>query len=394
MRRLLVPGLLLVGFLLVAGRAGAEESKKEAPTAPAKTAALIQKLGDNSFEVREDAHKQLEKMGKDAIPALEDGVKNDDLEISTRSKRLLALATRTDIEVALDAFLADKDTKLILKLPSYERYKKLFGDDQAARTMFVEMYSLEGNLLAGLESEPKKFETAFNNRCTHIQQNLYTPLGQVNPVPMGQIIALLFAATDSRATTNINSFYMMTNLLYQQNIQQGVKSSTGARKLLVQFFERHTDQNAIGQAVQLAMQLDLKEMAPVALKAATDKNQQPWARATAVLAVGKLGSKDDIKKIEPLLEDTTNLGQMQFNQTRVTTEMRDVALASMIMLSGQDYMNYNFPYLKAFPQINRQYLGYNYFGFSDNDQRTAALKQYKEEVAKLEKKDDKKEEKK
>src|SRR5205823_2807555 len=105
-----------------------------------------------------------------------------------------------------------------------------------------------------LEREPKNFDTIFTTRCQQIQQNLYTPFGQVNHVPMGQVVALLFAATDQRATTNINSFYMMTNLLYQQNIQQGFKSNAGARQLLVQFFEQRSDQNTLPQAIQLAMQ--------------------------------------------------------------------------------------------------------------------------------------------
>jgi hypothetical protein len=393
MRRLVVPCLLLAGLLLTASRVAAEEAKKETPADPAKAAALVQKLADNSFEVREDAHKRLEVLGKAAVPALEDGVKDYDLEVSSRCKRLLALATRTEIEVALDAFLADKDTKLILKLPSYERYKKVVGDDQNARALFVEMYSLEGGLLAELERDPKKFETMFTNRCQQIQQTLYTPLGQANHVPMGQMVALLFAATDSRVSMNINSFYQFTNLLYHPSVKQGFTSNTGARKLLVQYFEQQTDQNTMGQAIQLAVQLELREMAPVALKAATNKNQQPWTRATALMAVGKFGTKDDIKQIEPLLEDATNVGTMQFNQVRVTTEVRDAALAAMILLSGQDVMSYNFPYLRAFPNINinRQFLAYNYFGFSDNDQRAAALKQYKEAVAKQEKKDDKKE---
>ena len=87
--------------------------------------------------------------------------------------------------------------------------------------------------------------------------------------------------------------------------------------------------------------------------------------------MGKLGTKDNIKDIERLLKDNTNLGQMQFNQVRVQTEMRDVALAAMIMLSGQDVTAYDFPYLKAFP-VNKNYLAYNYFGFSDNTRRDAA----------------------
>jgi hypothetical protein len=379
MRRLLVPGLLLFGLLLLAGRAAAEEAKKEEATAdPAKIAALVRQLGADSFQTREEANAQLEKLGKSAIKALEDGAKDGDAEISMRSRRLLALATRSEVEIALDAFLADKDTKLILKLPSYDRYKKIVGDDQASRVMFVEMYSLEGHLLALADNDPKGFETAFQARCQQIQQTLYTPQGQLNPVPLSQVVALLFAATENKAQVNINSFYMVSNLLYQQNVQQGFKNHTGARKLLAQFFEQRTDENTMPQAINLAMQLEIKEMAPVALKAATNKNTQQWTRATALLAVGKLGTKDNIKDIEPMLTDTTNLGTMQFNQTRVTTEMRDVALASMIMLSGQDVLNYNFPYLKAYPQVAKQaYLGYNYFGFTDNDQRDAAVKQFK-----------------
>ena len=66
-----------------------------------------------------------------------------------------------------------------------------------------------------------------------------------------------------------------------------------------------------------------------------------------------------------MLTDTTSLGQMQFNQVRINTEMRDVALAAMILLSGQNVQEYEFPYIKAV-RINQQYLAYNYFGFSDN----------------------------
>jgi hypothetical protein len=382
----------MLGVLGGAATAPAADSTAPEPTGDsAKASSLVRQLGADSFEVRQAAYAQLEKLGKSVVKELEEGAKDSDLEISSRAKRLLALANRTDIEIALDAFLADKDTKLILKLPSWERYKKVLGDDANARAMFVEMYTMEGPLLADLERDPKGFETKFSARVQQIQQNLYTPWGRVNQVPMGQVVALLFAATDSRATVNINSFYMMTNLFYQQNIQQGFKGNTGARKLLAQFFEQRADQNTMPQAIQIAMQLDMKEMAPAALKMATNKNTQAWTRATALIAVGKLGAKDDMKAIEPLLTDTTNLGQIQFNQIRVNTEMRDVALAALILLSGQDVMTYDFPYLKAVPRINQQYLAYNYFGFSDNAQREAAIKKFKESQ---EKKDDKKEEKK
>ena len=60
----------------------------------------------------------------------------------------------------------------------------------SGRALFVEMYTMEGNLLSNLERDPKKFETLFNARCQEIQQNLYTPFGQVNQIPVGQVVAI------------------------------------------------------------------------------------------------------------------------------------------------------------------------------------------------------------
>jgi hypothetical protein len=79
-----------------------------------------------------------------------------------------------------------------------------------------------------------------------------------------------------------------------------------------------------------------------------------------------------------------NQGQI----TRVDTELRDVALASMIMLSGGNVQEYDFPYLKILRLNQNSYLSYNYFGFSDNNQRDAAFKKFKESQEK--KKEEKK----
>jgi hypothetical protein len=388
MRRLALMFLTpLVSMIVGASTVAAADSASRDSSETAKIAALVRRLGDNSFEVRQTAHAQLEKLGKVAKSALEEGAKDPDLEIRSRSKRLLDLVNRTDVEIAIDTYLADKDTNLILKLPAWERYKKYAGDDQASRSVFVGMYTNEGNLLGLLERDPKTFQTAFVARLQDIQRSMYTPWGgRGTPLEVGQVIALLFAATDSRISTDVTSFYLLTNLCCQQNIRQSFESNVCARKLLVQFFEQRNDQNTQAQAIQVAMQLNIKEMAPAALKLATNKNAQPWTKATALLAVGKLGTKEHIKDIEPLLNDTTALGTIRLPQTNnLSTEMRDVALAAMILLSGQDIQDYDFPYLKAV-RIDKQYLAYNYFGFKDNTEREAVLKKFKESREMKEKK--------
>lgn len=379
-RRLALSLLLpLLAVVFSAATVAAAESASRDSAEAVKIAALVRQLGDTSFEVRENAHQELEKLGKLAQKALQEGAKDADLEIRSRSKRLLERVNRTDVEVAIDTYLADKDTNLILKLPAWERYKKYAGDDKATRGMFVEMYTTEGNLLGLVERDPKAFEQAFQTRLQDIQRNLYTPWGARGaPVEMSQIVALLFLATDARITTDLSSFYVLTSLCCQQNLRQSFETNGVARKLLVQFFELRADQNTLPQAIQIAMQLDIKEMAPSALKMATNKTAQPWTRATALIALGKLGTKEHIKDIEPILTDTTTLGSIRLPQTNtLTTEMRDVALAAMILLSGQNIQDYDFPYLRAV-RVDKQYLAYNYFGFKDNTERDAVFKKFKE----------------
>jgi hypothetical protein len=58
---------------------------QQAPTA----AELVKKLGHEDYAVREQAMKQLIEMGEPAVPALEEALKSDDLEVRLRAGRAL-----------------------------------------------------------------------------------------------------------------------------------------------------------------------------------------------------------------------------------------------------------------------------------------------------------------
>jgi len=51
--------------------------------------ALVKKLGSEDYAVREEAQKKLVEMGEKAVPALEDALKSDDLEVRLRAGRAL-----------------------------------------------------------------------------------------------------------------------------------------------------------------------------------------------------------------------------------------------------------------------------------------------------------------
>jgi hypothetical protein len=381
MRRARVPALVLVALFLLAGRTASGGADPEPSDADrARAAALVEKLGSDSFEVREDAYARLQKMGKAALKALEAGARSPDKEVSDRCKRLLALATRSDAEVALDALLEDKDTKLVLKLPSYERYKKTFGEGQAARDQYVEVYTREGALLVGLERDPKQFEAAFRERCQQVQQDFIKAhqQGKPNPVTAGHVVALLFAATDARAAADRDAFVVLVHLLGLEEIRDRFKESAPSRRLLAEFLKLRAGRDTMQQGMYLAMEYELKELADTALKTATDKTAPAYLRGTCLVALGQLGTKEHRKTVEPLLAETAKVGSLTFREGTVTAELRDVALGALILLSGEEPKDFGFPYLKAVKLSKDHYRSSDYFGFADDKQRQAALKKYKE----------------
>jgi hypothetical protein len=338
--------------------------------------ALVQRLAHRSFKVREQAAEQLEKLGRPARGVLEEGVKNSDAEVRRRCSRLLELALRSDTEIALAEYLTNQNSTRLLKLPSWDRFSKMVGKDDVSKRLFVAMFCAEGSLLAELETQqPQQFATRLQARLLEIQRNLWTPAGQANPPPHGQVVALLFMATDARLGENLQSFYALNNLFYQPTIQQSFKNDPGSRRLLVSFLETRSNPTTIAQAFYIAQQMQLKEALPLAMKTVKATNIPAYTRGMAVLFVGRMGAKEYRKDLEALLEDRTAMGAVNTGHVTVNAQLRDVALASLIQLSGQDVHAYDFPAMRTFRgAVN---LPPYYYGFTDDKGREAALKKWK-----------------
>jgi hypothetical protein len=370
---------LVVAFLS-APRADADVSLTPAQRDQAKT--WVRQLGERSYKIREQAQNKLLEMGKAAIPLLEEGAKESDLELSSRCKRLLELAQRTDTEVALALYMSKHDDSRLLKLPSWDRFSKMIGTDGTAKKLYVDMYCAESTMLSDMDRNPREFGPRLLAHLQEIQRNMYTPFGRANPIPHHRVLALLFMATDPNVTKDIQSFYLLNNLFYQQHIQQGFRDNAGSRKLLMAFLEQRNNANTAQQIFYIAKQLGLKEALPMALKSVNDKTVPGYTRGAALLFIGQMGGKEHIKDIEKLLEDTTNLQTVRFGTTTINAQMRDVALASLILLSGQNAQEYNFPYLQQFHGIRADFnLPPYYYGFSDDAGRQTALKKWKDSQA-------------
>jgi hypothetical protein len=148
----------------------------------------------------------------------------------------------------------------------------------------------------------------------------------------------------------------------------------------VRFLTRCIDAGAVEQAIRAALALKLKEAAGLAVKALRDaKGRNGYAMA--VLAVGKLGTREDIALLEPILKDRTGCGSFGTGGVTGTTELGDVALASLVRLSGHTLKEYGFP-AGNLDEWTLQVHGPPILGFPSDKERNAAKQKWKAWAAK------------
>ncbi len=148
--RIAALGLVLAAF--VPAVASAQEPQTE--TRKQRIERLIESLGadgEGSYEVREKAQRELEKIGTPAIPALEQAAKSDDLEVASRATDALATirkgrpgprtkqpadqprrGSREDTRQQQERAMRDARKELERQLPEGFRklFKEFFNDDQ------------------------------------------------------------------------------------------------------------------------------------------------------------------------------------------------------------------------------------------------------------------------
>ncbi len=257
---------------------------------------LVQRLGDESFSERERAAADLLTRGRDAVAALEEGLKSPDAEVRRRCGELLPLARRSDLEIRVDEFVARGGDAA--PLPGWARFRKLAGDDRPARLLFVLIGRSNHALLEKLEKDPALVAAQFGERGQRVGPRVAW-VGGAAPAPGGEAesAALLLAAACS-TEKNTAAAHQFFNCLYQPAVQTLVRDSAAARRLVTPFLARQLDEPwRLHQTVWLAQHLGLDEFLEGTLK--------PEVRRQAVAAANRAEDPGTLYQIASV---ATNLG--------------------------------------------------------------------------------------
>jgi hypothetical protein len=358
--------------MLVAGGPSAvcEENAVEEQATVAER--LVQQLGDEQFAVRERATTQLIRMGLPARKALEAGRTHPDREIRFRCERILSIVDELDFQHRLEAFAAGRSDGR--DLPAWRVFRERFGDERGSRELFVEMQEAEQELMRAVDAGPQGVSRAVDERCQKLQM---TQRAGGEPVGLGSIVALLFAASDENINLGMQACSVLYTLCRQPTMAEAMNDRDKQqilRPMMGQWIE-HSQGWAAYQTLFLAMQYGLDEGLRPALTLLENPGEQAYARQQAILTVAKLGDVSHVPQLEAVLDDQTRCSAYRVNNITYETQIRDVALAAILILRKEDPKKFGFGRIQTNPTT---VFATNTVGFENEDRRKQALAKYRQ----------------
>jgi hypothetical protein len=338
----------------------------------------------DEFAVREAATDQLAHIGLPAFSALAGAAHHPDRDVRKRAEHVLGLIRQHDHERRLEAFLSGKDDGEEYPLPGWSRFRKSYGDEAAARALFVDMQRADPELLRALEENTRLAAETLGQRGASVQ----AMQSAQQRLSLGQVAAALFAASQDDVQLPTQTLAVIFNQCFQPQIRDAL--STGSRrdiprKMLAAIVSR-SEGAAAYQSMHVAMEFKLPEGIVAAARILKNHETTPSAPMAhfALMTIAALGDASHLPLVEApkLMQDTTQVGQFQESGTTYVIQLRDVALVAAIVLSKQNISDY-FEVPRNQPLSNPQmiFLNPRLIGFPSDEQREAVFAKWKSNKA-------------
>lgn len=337
---------------------------------------LIQQLGHSEFTQREAATERLLEIGLPAATALQRGQQSVDREIRYRCTRVLTRIRAEQRRRRLDAFITYRDSDSADGLPCWPRFRRIAGDTARSRALFAKMLQTEWELLARGD-DPSQAAEALADRCSQLEQ----ARSQFRQIPtLASVASLLLLASDDRINVPDQvgtKLYILCNQVpsFRQSLDTHGKSSSIVRRLVGQWIGRGEGAMTGYYCLNLAMRHNFPEGVGLARRILAQNNLPLHYREYAILAIAKLGDAKQVPALEGLLEDHSICRTRKDPKSRTTmqTQVCDIALATIIHLSGQDPRKFGFTQLRTNPLY---VFVTNTAGFADDQQRIESRRKW------------------
>lgn len=415
-------------FLLFVGIAGAATAASPDPkslTIPADELArareLVQQLGSEQFVEREKAEAELAKMGRSARPALAEGANTDpSQEVRSRCSSLLPRAISLDIRARLDVFLADTDGKFEHDLPGWNQFRAtlrnewdLFGYpvwsdrslDKAARAVFADLISTQVNrqvMLAAGGSQPDlgqlvaaRRQELYNQKYprTVVINGMIVQPSTLRRDPTAEDIASLLFAESHAQSRFVPRTSTISALITASGFSTAVTSEKDDRAKVFRaiasaWLESRQDPLDVYQAMSIARNLKMPDQAiRLSIRLLTSQGATPAYRGMAASNLAQMGTKEHIPLLEKMMTEQAMVTTVRENVPNLPAaerpaheiQVRDVALAVSIILSGQKLEDYGYVDIYKVNGLNINAANYTYARYYIPEaDRKASFEKWKE----------------
>lgn len=340
---------------------------------PQQIGALIERLGAAEFAEREKASRNLIAIGIDTRSALEQAIHSPDAEVRVRARNVLSTVLASDFEQRLEAF-ARADATSSLTLPGWDQFAAIYGDHRAARQLFVEMQRCEPELLEAVATGPDRATALLNDRLREIIDGRRESLTN-----LGTLSALLFVgaadAVEAGEDGCLHVYPYVVQATYRGNLNSPMWPGL-LKKMVGRWIARDTTPAMTNQNLTLAAQLELKpETMAIASRVLDAKDSLPGSKQLSMMMIARFGDRDDLSLVEKYLQDATVLGQVQVDNPprQVDLQLRDVALAAALHITGQSLTEYGYHNVQEYGPTVFQV---GTLGLEDDETRIAAFKKW------------------
>ena len=360
--------MILAGWLLLVFLADTESTPET----------WVQRLGSDDFATRELAESELSRLGLPALSSIEFGLNHADPEIRRRCRNLVQGLREADHQNKLGKFQKGMGT-----LPGWDRFCTLLPNERPeTRKFYADIWASDPGFIEEVELNPDRAAITIFAKVQSLQLNspriIRANSPMVNPYTVNDVAAVMFAAQHPEARVQSDRLQLVTSLLYGQNIQGALSGKNGAvvheglRTLVTSWMRSQVDIQAQMQSLYLCQNLELKEGVLLARDLLKSGRLQPHGRGVACSLIGRLGTRENIPDIAPLLSDSAHMNNFQVRPREMgTVQVRDVALAILVHLTGQSHKDYGFGFATA-GQAFQVGSTYN-MGFLAEDKRLEAL---------------------
>ncbi len=336
---------------------------------------LVAAMGDEYFNAREEAARDLRDMGRLALPAIRDGLENSTVpEVVRRCELLYPRAFALETRARVDCFVSDTTGKYKHDLPGADEFFAVTGRNEQARQLYRDMIlSTNRDLLTTLGQADEVVAAAAANRRTQLNPRAGgISSGTIKQASALDVIAVLFVETtipDQGGGVGVNA---PTYLLQVSQLRTAL--DTDPRKdalaaITVKWFETRTDARNVAACMNVATTLKLPVAVPMAKKMLESPNATAQQKAQAACKVAQSGTADDILLLAPLLQDegVAYNGAVIVNGQRQNQviQLRDVALAMSMLMAKKDPADAGMK--SRYPNNPSDALKFNYYNFHFED---------------------------